>query len=121
MLWGEAGDSYVDFDHLKQPDETVGPLKVIHDHANGISTIAETVDAWTVVHAARNGVTAITVAATLFDSLTPGRNEIEKARRQLDRLAKEGKVYKRDGTKGGSRGGDATMYYPLAVVIGGQE
>ncbi|MGO8723776.1 MAG: AAA family ATPase [Acidimicrobiales bacterium] len=121
MLWGEAGDSVVDLDHLKQPDETIGPLKVLHDHANGISTVAETRDAWSIVHDARNGVTAITVAATLFGSPTPGRNEIEKARRQLDRLAKEGKVYKRDGTKGGSRGGDATTYYPLAIVQGGQE
>jgi replicative DNA helicase len=120
MLWGEAGDSYVDLDHLKQPDETIGPLKLIHDHANGVSTVAESTDAWSIVHDAHNGVTAIAVAVILFGSPAPSRNEVEKARRQLERLAKEGKVHKRDGRKGGSGGGDAAIYYPLAIVEGGQ-
>ena len=121
MLWGEAGDLVVDFDHLKQPDEQVGPLKVVHDHVNGISTAAETVDAWTVVRDARNGISAVGAAIIMFGSPIPERNETEKARRQLERLAKEGRVHKQEGTRGGPGGGDAAMYYPLTVVDGGRK
>lgn len=121
MLWGEAGDLVVDLDHLKQPSETVGPLKVIHDHLNGVSTVAETVDAWTVVRDARNGVTAAGVAMVMFSEPSPNRNSIEKARRQLDRLAREGKVHRRDGAKGGKAGDNAATYFPLTVIEGGQK
>lgn len=121
MLWGEAGDLVVDFDHLKQPSETVGPVKVIHDHLNGVSTVAETVDAWKVVRGATKGVTASGAAMVMFAEPQPTRNSVEKARRQLDRLAREGKVHRRDGTKGGKPGENAATYYPLAVIDGGQK
>ena len=113
MLWGEAGDLVVDFDHLKQPDETVGPFKLIHDHVYGVSTVAESVDARSVVAGARNGITAAAVAAQMFDAAAPNRNQIEKARRQLERLTREGRVHKKDGTRGGPGGGDAAVYMPV--------
>jgi replicative DNA helicase len=120
MLWGEAGDPVVDFDHLKQPSETVGPLKVIHDHMLGRSTIAEMTDAWTVVRGASQGVTAAGAATVMFSEPAPTRNSIEKARRQLESLHKRGKVHKRDGTAGGKSGGDAAVYFPLTLIEGGQ-
>ena len=43
-LWGEAGDREVELLHLKQPDNVVGPLNVVHDHRTGTSTVAERVD-----------------------------------------------------------------------------
>ena len=119
MLWGEPGDLVVDFDHLKQPSETVGPLKVIHDHLNGVSTVAETTDAWTVVHNATKGVTAAGVAMVMFSEPSPNRNSIEKARRQLERLTRDGKVHRTDGARGGRQGENAAMYYPLTVIDGG--
>ena len=121
MLWGEAGDLVVEFDHLKQPDETVGPFKVIHDHVYGVSTLAESVDAWAVVQRSWNGLTAATVASAIFSTETPDRNQIEKARRQLERLVREHKIQKRDGTKGGKGGGDAALYSSLRVIEGGQK
>ena len=119
MLWGEAGDLVVDFDHLKQPDETVGPYKIIHDHVYGVSMVADSIDAWSVVKGAWNGMTAAAVAAEMFGSQDPSRNEIEKARRQLERLARERRIHKRDGTKGGKGGGDAALYSSVAADHGG--
>ncbi len=119
MLWGEAGDPVVDFTHLKQPSETVGPLKVLHDHLAGISTMAESADAWTVVQDARNGVTAAGAAMVMFSESSPSRNQVEKARRQLEGLAKRGKAHKRDGSKGGKAGENAAIYFPLTVIDGG--
>lgn len=40
-LYGEAGDLEVTMLHLKQPDNVVGPLKVIHDHGTGTSTVKD--------------------------------------------------------------------------------
>jgi replicative DNA helicase len=121
MLWGEAGDLVVDFDHLKQPDEPVGPFKVIHNHVYGVSTVAESVDAWSVVQGARNGLTAAAVASEMFSAPAPTRNEIEKARRQLERLTREGHIHKRDGSSGGKGGGEVALYSSLSVLRGGQK
>ena len=121
MLWGEAGDLVVDFDHLKQPDEEVGPLKLIHDHVYGVTTLVESLNAWAVVTRAWNGLTAAAVASAIFSTEAPDRNQIEKARRQLERLTREGKIQKRDGTKGGIGGGDAALYSSFRVIEGGQK
>ena len=40
-LFGEAGDCEVELLHLKQPDDVVGPLTVVHDHERGISTVLD--------------------------------------------------------------------------------
>lgn len=37
-LSGDPGDAEVSFHHVKQPGEEVGPLMVVHDHANGVTT-----------------------------------------------------------------------------------
>ncbi len=116
MLWGEPGDLVVDFDHLKQPDETVGPFKVIHDHVYGVSSLAESVDAWSVVKRAYGGVTASAVAGQMFDAAAPDRNQIEKARRQLERLWREKKIHKRDGHKGGKTGENAALYSAVTDI-----
>jgi replicative DNA helicase len=116
MLWGEAGDLVVEFDHLKQPDESVGPFKIIHDHVYGVSTVVDSVDAWAVLQRSWNGLTAAAVASAIFDTESPDRNQVEKARRQLERLNREQKIHKRDGTKGGVGGGDAALYCSLSVA-----
>jgi replicative DNA helicase len=87
LLWGEPGDLVVEFVHLKQPTEEIGPLQLIHDHGRGETRILESVDALDLVtRAGVEGVTAEQVAAVMFSSETPTRNEIEKARRKLERL-----------------------------------
>jgi hypothetical protein len=57
----------------------------------------------------------------MFSEPSPNRNSIEKARRQLDRLAREGKVHRSDGAKGGKAGDNAATYFPLTVIEGGQK
>jgi replicative DNA helicase len=100
MLWGEAGDCVVELNHLKAPDEDVGPLKVIHDHVYGVTRLVEKVDAWSIVNGAKHGISGAAVAATLYEAPTPTRNQVEKARRQLGRLFREEKAHKVEGAKG---------------------
>lgn len=89
LLHGEPGDSIVELIHLKQPVDLVGPLRVIHDHRTGRSTVAEQVNVLTLVQAAGDvGVTVSDAASSLFESAAPSRNEVERARYKLDGLVK---------------------------------
>lgn len=89
LLSGVAGDTIVGFSHLKQPAETVGPFKVLHDHSRGISTVHQTADALHMAEASgTEGITVNEYARALYDSDKPTRNEVEKARRKLDGLVK---------------------------------
>jgi replicative DNA helicase len=116
MLWGDAGDPVVELTHLKQPaGETIGPLTLIHDHLAGVTTAEAKVDAWTLLQVSTKGTAAADVARRLFGSTDPTKNDIEKARRKLERLVNEGKAHKEDGVSGGRGGGAPSCYYPLAA------
>lgn len=114
MLWGDAGDLVVEFTHLKQPDETIGPLQVVHDHVRGVSTLLEKVDAYTLVQGASNGITAVEISERLYGDA--GANSIRKVRRQLDRLSGEKLVHRKDGARGGAAGREAATYYPITLL-----
>lgn len=101
MLWGEPGDAVIELNHLKQPDEEVGPLTVVHDHVAGVSRLDRPADAWSVLRDSPRGATAVLVAAVIYQKSDPTRNQIEKARRQLEGLVKKGKAHKEPGSKGG--------------------
>lgn len=117
MLWGETGgDLVVELDHLKQPDETVGPLRIVHDHTAGVTSVENAADAWSVAKGALKGVTAPGCAIAMYGTAEPTRNQIERARRQLNRLVAEGRLHKQPGTKGGPGGGDAAIYYPITTT-----
>jgi replicative DNA helicase len=91
MLWGEAGDLEIECLHLKQPDEELGPWKLLHDHAAGKTVIVDQINLLELVTARGNdGLTSDQAAALIFDSATPSRNEIAKARRQLEKLTEQG-------------------------------
>ena len=96
LLWGEPGDLVIELRHLKQPSEDVGPLTVIHDHAHGRSSLEEAVDLITLVAQATDGLRVHDAAVRLFTATTPGRNEIEKARRRLEGLKTRGDVVRKD-------------------------
>lgn len=108
MLWGEAGDLVVELTHLKQPDEVVGPLKIIHDHVAGVSSLEEHVDAFMIVVQSSAGVTVGEVALALYGN--DDKNEVEKARRQLERLRSEGRIHRAGGGRGRSK---AARYFPI--------
>lgn len=113
MLWGEPGDAVVELLHVKQVDEQLGPWSVLHDHVRGETTLHDAVDAWTVVHDAHKGMSATTVARIISSPESPDKNAIERARRQLDRLAVEGKVHRQDGARGGGLDRQETLYFPI--------
>lgn len=90
LLAGAPGDPVVSAHHLKQPAEEVGPLKVLHDHTTGRSSVWEQVDLLDVVAASQNGLTAAEAARALFDADKPSAAQQEKARRRLQKLAESG-------------------------------
>lgn len=112
VLWGEAGDPIVEMLHLKQPMEPYGPHKIHHDHTTGTTTLDNPVDLVAILSSAQRGLSARTAAITLFEKSEPNRNEVEKARRRLDGLCRSGLAHRRDGSKGGTNGGENTVYFP---------
>jgi hypothetical protein len=90
-LWGEPGDALVEFLHLKQPSEDVGPLHLLHDHRQGKTTIEAGTSAWEIlIEYAKTGLEVRTLAERLRQKDKPERNEIEKARRTLNGLVDKG-------------------------------
>lgn len=89
LLWGNPGDLLVEFDHLKPPAEAVGPFSIRHDHRHGISTIADQVDLEQLLANTPAGLSAHDAAGMIFASANPDRNQVEKARRKLERLVEK--------------------------------
>jgi hypothetical protein len=113
LLWGAAGDPLVELGHLKQPAAEVGPLRVVHDHAAGTTTVAEKIDV--VALLAAGPMTAPEVAAVMFECADPARAQVEKARRKLNDLVKVGLATKLDGlSRGGANGGSTGVRYAAA-------
>lgn len=98
LLAGKAGDPIVEWRHLKQPAEEVGPFSVAHDHAAGRSHIQGEFDP---VEAARlsgtEGLTAKGTAERMFDTAKPTNAEVQKARRKLDAYVRAGQLQRIDG------------------------
>lgn len=90
-VWGEAGDAIVEFLHLKQPAEDIGPLQLIHDHTEGNTTVktGTTVQEILAEHYA-TGLEVKKLAERLQQKPDPSKNEIEKARRSLEALVRTG-------------------------------
>lgn len=109
LLWGEPGDPYVELVHLKQPAAEVGPLTLHHDHERGRTTIPDKVD---LLDLAAHGVTAMEAAAAIYDVSAPNRNQRERARRRLDKLADAGKLARKEPTE---QGGAVTYRLPVVA------
>jgi len=90
LLWGKPGDAFVELRHLKPPVEAVGPLNVQHNHARGVSSVVDEIALEELLAAAPVGLTAHDAAGQLFAKSEPDRNEVERARRRLERLVGEG-------------------------------
>jgi replicative DNA helicase len=99
LVWGEPGDLVVDLTHLKQPSEEVGPIQLLHDHRNGLTTPYDEVDLLALAGAAgAEGLLVFDAAKAIFRTEMPDKNEVEKARRRLDRLADQGRLEKDDSS-----------------------
>jgi replicative DNA helicase len=107
MLWGDPGDTIVELRHLKQPIDEIGPWNIRHDHAHGDSSIEKSTDLIEIVlRSGTQGLTAVAAASLVYETETPKRNEIERTRAKLDRLAGNDRLVKFPGT----RGNDAPRY-----------
>lgn len=111
LLWGKPGDPIVELRHLKQPAAEVGPLTVLHDHISGTSTVHEPVDLLELVRTALSGgLTVKEAAMRLYGTGEPDPNEVEKARRKLDHLARRGLAAKVDAGNG-----EVVRYRPVEL------
>ncbi len=96
------GTAYVDLLHLKQPASDVGPLKSLrHDHDTGTTEVVDRIDLVDLARLTAGGITAVDAARAVFDNPTPSRNEIERARRRLVKLAAAGDLVETVGSRGG--------------------
>ncbi len=118
LLWGAAGDPIVDLTHLKPPAEPVGPLRVIHDHAHGTTSIWHATDPLAILRLAGTaGATVAQIASALFETDKPDRNELEKARRKLDALVATGHAEKDPGAADPRGGPPRTVYRALTHAL----
>ncbi|HET6873451.1 MAG TPA: AAA family ATPase, partial [Acidimicrobiales bacterium] len=117
LVWGEPGDPLVEVSHLKQPNEEVGPHKVAHDHARGVSTIEAPMDLVEWIRCQPEGTTAMDAAMRLFETGGPSRPQVAKARRRLDALVDDGRLERLPGRRGG-QGGAEGHRYRVATIEG---
>lgn len=119
LLDGQPGDPIVNFRHVKQPAEEVGPFRLLHDQESGSMTIEHRVDLVELVRAAgSDGLNAQAVARSTSEKVKPSRADVEKARRQLEKLVVAGELLRTGGAKGGSNGGQPASYFLPATDHG---
>lgn len=107
VLFGDPGDPMVEFIHLKQPINVVGPFNIVHDQFTGISRVVYDDDKDLVARARRCSTTGLSVkeaAQILTGSDTPDRGKVEKARRELQKLERKGLLTMRSADAGMGRG-----------------
>jgi replicative DNA helicase len=109
LLWGEPGDLVVELRHLKQPEGEIGPLNVLHDHAHGRTEVHQSADLLQALANAKYGLTVTDAAQLIFETTNPSPNEIEKARRRLNKLTDTGRAIRRDDPDGLARYFDPEM------------
>ena len=94
-LWGRPGDPIVELSHLKQPEEEVGPFRVLIDHELGMVERHDGGDLLAILRTARTGLTARDAACVLFSTARPSGPQVEKARRKLERLVRSNLAFPR--------------------------
>lgn len=107
LLWGKAGDAAIELEHLKSPSEPVGPHRLLIDFASGTVAIENEVDLHVLAARTANGLTAEGAARALFRVTEPDRNQIQKARRRLDR---DPRLDRHEGPKPAGGGKPPTLY-----------
>lgn len=115
---GKPGDLAVTVHHLKLATGEIGPLQVVHDHEHGTSTVDPALDPVALLRASSGGLTVRELAEVVSGAPEPRRSDIEKARRNLERLARTGLATRSEGAAGGNGGGQQTRYHASARHIG---
>lgn len=115
LLWGEPGDPIVDFIHLKQPMNEVGPLKMRHNRDTGLAEVFHDPDTDVLDLARRcrsGGLSANEAAICMFQTDKPTKAQAEKARRRLNEYVKAGLLHVREPE--GTGRGNSARWYPIA-------
>ena len=100
LLWGEAGDPILDLHQLKAPIGEGATMRVLIEHDQG--TIERQGDLDPAVLLAKAGrLTAQDAARLLYEVEKPSRAQVEKARRQLERLVRCGMADRHEDDLGG--------------------
>lgn len=111
-LTGDPGDPIIEFRHVKQPLNEVGPWRLLNNPDAGHMTIDHKVDLLELAAAAGpDGLSATGAAAAIFQKEKPSKAEVEKARYRLDKLARQGLLTRIDGLKGGHDGGTPSVWF----------
>ena len=87
----------IDVRQLKQPDEEVGPHRVLLDFTTGEMSIHQGTDILGVILSTPEGLPAMDAARILYETEKPTRSEKERARRKLDSLVESGFLTVRKG------------------------
>jgi hypothetical protein len=98
LLWGEPGVELVEFSHLKQPAEPVGPWTLEHDHHAGTTTITKGFDAlrYLRLRAAQGATVAETAQAEHGAPHKTGSAPWKRTERRLRKLARDGLAIPKD-------------------------
>lgn len=112
-LLGAPGDPVVELRHLKQVRGELGPWQVLHDHDTGRTRIYQQADLLMLASAwsSRGGLTVAASAEALFSTEKPTRSEVEKARRKLTGLVRDGHLVEHAGSGGGASGNTGARYF----------
>lgn len=103
LLHGDAGAETVRLIHLKPAVDIVGPLDLEHDHHAGVTRLHDGhVDALEWLRRQRGPVTASQLAAARDPNVS--KTEVERARRDLKRLTRNGLANEQAAAKGGHGG-----------------
>jgi hypothetical protein len=87
LLWGEPGDPVIDLNQLKPVIGEGANMRVLIDHDLGTLERQGDFDpAVLLIKAGAKGLTAADLARLLYEVEKPSRAQVEKARRQLERL-----------------------------------
>lgn len=100
ILSGEPGDLVVRFRHVKTPSNEVGPWRLHLDPEKGAFAVQRCDLMVSARKAGVNGLTAEDAARDLYETSRPTPGEKKKAERQLNKLAKLGKLTRMDGLHG---------------------
>lgn len=112
MITGDPGDPIVEFRHVKQPHDEVGPWRLLHNTVAGQFTVDHEVDLLALAAVTGpEGLTAQGAAAAIFEREKPTRAQVEKARRRLDKLVAAGALVRIEGMRGGVDGGLSANYF----------
>jgi hypothetical protein len=116
-LTGEPGDPIIEFRHIKQPLDEVGPFRLFNNTDTGTMEIEHEIDLLTLADiAGPDGLTAMGAAGALFGCEKPSRAQQAKARRRLDKLTAAGHLTRVGGSQGGVGGGEKTVWFRGTVT-----